>query len=257
LGVIEKLGTALLAWTSRAVGAEVRREMTAIHYPDVGPDARSLIGPNATESNARMAGDVDDLEAGQDPGWRQVPKQMALLFVPFADWRRARRMLKGEGDNLIAARAVYLAIILSMLLAGLVLLLITQPGSWFVPTPPLWPILVAVFAVVAGLRVLALGLSRPKLSSGYSLATTYRARMFIAFGYADMPAFVAFIGTIVTGVFWIYLLGLAVSLPAFIVIGPTHRNLRALQDRISEEGSSLSIVAVLRHPPARPDAAAS
>ena len=83
-------------------------------------------------------------------------------------------------------------------------------------------------------------------SSPTRLAGSYRTRMFIGIGFAEIPALLA-IGAsfVVSNSLWIIALGAGFSLLCISMVAPSRRNLAHDQEGLRELGSSLDLVTIL------------
>src|SRR5207253_1734314 len=80
------------------------------------------------------------------------------------------------------------------------------------------------------------------VSSLRKIAASYRALTFMGIGSAEAPALAAFVGVFVMGAYWIYLVGLPISLTSLLLAGPKSREIARRQEQIDAQGSSLSLV---------------
>jgi hypothetical protein len=183
----------------------------------------------------------------QDPGWWPALKRLPRLMIPFRGRPGTGR--RPEADGLTGLRLIFIGIVGSLWMSLGVLLSIVDPKDWFAPGHVGWfPALVVAAGVASVLRLRSLG-SRPlDPSSLTSLAASYRDRMFIGIAVSEAPALIAFVGTFLMGVLWVYLVGLGFSTINLILVGPTRRNLEQLQEAIRSRGSPLSVVEALVRP---------
>lgn len=183
-----------------------------------------------------------------DPGWRHILKPLLIPF--FGLWFLRRR---GEHtDGITASRFIYVGIVSALWLFAFVLLFLVPSDRWFATDQARW-----VPAAVVGAGVFSLGYvqrirSRPLDTSGPGeLAVSYRANFFIGLGISEFPALTSFVGTILMDAGWIYLVGLFFSMIGMLLIGPYKREILRRQEQIAAQGFSLSLGAVLMHPPAK------
>jgi heme exporter protein D len=188
----------------------------------------------------------------EDPGWRPVLRNFWPYLIPYVGYFLARRKMRGSSmDSLTSFRLAFVGLVFALLLFGYVLLFIVQSDRWWSADQSLWFLWVAL--AVAGLAILYVQSVRVRsldVTSLGKLAATYRGVTFTGLGAAASPAFVSFIGVFIMGNYWIYLVGLAVSVLLLLQVGPTHREIARRQEQISYQGSSLSLVqALLETPP--------
>jgi hypothetical protein len=155
-----------------------------------------------------------------------------------------------QPDGLVAIRLIFLGNFIPLFLFGVLLSLQIRLRHWFASSEGDWFALLVIAAGLGSQLGIRWLLRRPlDVSTPLALIGEWRGRLFIGMGLSSAPALIAFIATFLTGTLWIYLLGLFFAVLGFLTIGPTRKNLTQLQERIREQGSPLSLVAVLRHPP--------
>jgi hypothetical protein len=173
----------------------------------------------------------------EDPGWRHTFKSLIPIAGPIIV-RRSR-----QGTNaLLSLRMIWVGIFSSLFLIGFVLFFVIEPSRRFKTDQASWfPAVVAILGVVT-VAVIRRHRSRPlDCQSVSSLIVSYRVRFLIDHGFAQAPALAAFVGSFLMGTWWIYLLGLAFSLSAMLLVAPTRREIDRRQEQIAAQGSSLSL----------------
>ena len=134
---------------------------------------------------------------------------------------------------------------------GVVLFFIVQDQSDH-STDEVWPAATAVALVGIAALTLSWKLHRPlDCTSDLTLAGTYRVRFFLRIALAELPALAGFAATLVVHTWWIYPVGVAVSVPGFVRAAPSARNLAKDQAELEASGCSLSVIAALANPPPR------
>jgi F0F1-type ATP synthase membrane subunit c/vacuolar-type H+-ATPase subunit K len=190
------------------------------------------------------------VDISEDPGWRPVLRLLRTVLIPFIGPVLARRrQASSEVDGLTALRMIFVGIVTALFLFAFVLSFIVDRDRWFSRPEAFWfvPLLV-VIGVGSWLAIGAIWRRPLDTSSEPRMAAVYRGRLFMAIGLGEVPALFGFVGTFITGTYWVYLVGLAFAIVGLMEGGPTVRNLMALQDRITEAGSAASIVAALKKP---------
>jgi hypothetical protein len=170
-----------------------------------------------------------------DPGWDRA----LIGLIPFFGLRAMRRT---RPDGLTGLRSLLVGLISALFLFVVSLIYVIEDndgGSRF-----------AAFAVVgaAVLSHVAITLvARRHLSTASlrSLADSWRTRMFIGVGPAELPALVGFGLAIVSDALWVYLVGMVFALAGFWRIAPSKRNLARDQDTIRAAGSPLDLTEAL------------
>jgi F0F1-type ATP synthase membrane subunit c/vacuolar-type H+-ATPase subunit K len=184
----------------------------------------------------------------EDPGWRHILGRLALMWIPFFNLVVMRRR-RSSDDGLTALRFVYVGIVAAVWLMGFVLLFIVPPRQWFDlgrTNSFFWVVVgvgVASIAYVQAIRSRALN-----TSSSTALSASYRNQMFIGLGASEAAALAGFVGSFVTGTWWIYLVGATFATIGFILIGPSRREIARRQEGIASQGSSLSLGKALMGP---------
>lgn len=82
-------------------------------------------------------------------------------------------------------------------------------------------------------------------SSAPALVASYRRRFFLWVGCGEAPVFISLVAVVVTGRWWIYVVGLLFTLVAFARLAPTSTHLDRDQQAIAAAGSTLSLRDVL------------
>lgn len=115
--------------------------------------------------------------------------------------------------------------------------------------------LVALGIVVFGLacNLIARRLDRPlDGSSDEALVKSYQTRFFLWVGFGEAPAFVGIIAFVVTGVLWLYAVGVLFAVLAYAHLAPTEAHLSADQAKLNHSGHGRSLRAALDTAPASP-----
>jgi hypothetical protein len=185
---------------------------------------------------------VSPVAPEEDPGWKLSPRLLLFILPGYMTYHARRR--GGLVDGLETIRQVWVSFSSAAVLFG-VAVLIVVPGT---PTRP-------VSGWIAGLALLTIGcllthdvISRRDIEGTdlTSLAQGYRTRFFIQAALAEGIALFAFVGTFVTGEWWLYWLFLPFTLFGYARHAPTASHLRGEQDRLRDRGITLSLVAALR-----------
>jgi hypothetical protein len=97
---------------------------------------------------------------------------------------------------------------------------------------------------------------RPLLSrSSQELAGSYRTRMFVGIGLADIAVLGAVsLSFVLSNSLWLIAVGAVATEMGLWLVAPSRRNLAADQERLRQAGSSLDLVAALNTPPRPQDA---
>lgn len=78
-------------------------------------------------------------------------------------------------------------------------------------------------------------------SSPETLLGSYRIRFFLRLAFAEAAALVGFVAVILTGEWWLYLLGAAFTLIGFVRLAPTEKRLLQDQETLNSQGCGLSL----------------
>lgn len=167
---------------------------------------------------------------------------MLWALVPGFGMQRA--MAGGNGSTLLVLRALFTSYVVALVVFGVVLAVIAggmEPGGTSTP------------AVTAGITAIgALSIVLPRLverpldcSSEGALLGGYRTRFFLRLAFADAAALVGFVGAILTGEAWLYLVGVPFAAVGFVRLAPTTRNIDRDQDVLNQQGCGLSLVHLL------------
>jgi hypothetical protein len=172
-------------------------------------------------------------------------------LIPFAGPFLIQRREKRSGiDHLTAFRFIFVGLVVALLLWGWILLYIVESGRWWRADQNVWFLGVVLgIGALATLDVQWARARRLDVTSPGHLAASYRARTFIGIGASEVPALAAFVGVFVMGAYWIYLVGLPVSLAGLLLAGPTRREIARRQEQIAARGSPLSLVQALMETP--------
>ncbi len=195
------------------------------------------------------------MDSADDPGWRGALGTSWAIFVPGAiQWRMRKATDRGE-SNLVALRSLWIAFTTSVGLVGVVVVILSVLagyGSESDDGPR--PVGLGITLTIAGAVVsLAAGewLRRRPLdgSSLSALADSYRKAFFLQVAAANAASLVAFVGFIVSGVGWLYLIGLVVTWGQLVLVAPTARHLEQAQAELRRRGSRLRLLDALALPP--------
>jgi hypothetical protein len=116
----------------------------------------------------------------------------------------------------------------------------TRPTTDVAP----WAAVVVVVGIVS--LVSPRLIRRPlECSSDANLASTYRTRFFLRIAFGNVPALVAFVASVATGEYLIYLLGCAFAVVGFMYNAPTKKHLAADQRALGSAGCDRSLLAAL------------
>ena len=126
-------------------------------------------------------------------------------------------------------RQIFLSFVSAGMLIGIVALLFVRgqdSGS------PIIPVLVT--AAVAGVALIAIRGLEPGLdcANGRALAGSYQTRMFIRIAVGELAPLAAFVCGLISGIWWIYFVGLLFALPAFWRAAPSARNISTDEDHL-------------------------
>jgi hypothetical protein len=91
-------------------------------------------------------------------------------------------------------------------------------------------------------------------TSRAALILSYQRRFFLWMGIGEAPAFASIVAVVLTGEWYIFLVGVIFALVAFAQLAPTTKHLDRDQRQIAESGSELSIHDVLVAPGSAPAA---
>lgn len=179
-----------------------------------------------------------------DPGWGPSVRPFWHLLIPGLAIRLGR---KGR-PPITELRAVFLSFAEALLLIASVLPLIIEEKEGSVVQP--WMVgFFIVYSVSCFLGVLW-GRSRPpRTEDAEALTGSYRTRLFLGISFAQSPALVAFVGSIIAGRAWPYFVGLSISALGLALIAPTSGDIERQQRLITAQGSTLSLVEALAQPP--------
>jgi len=189
----------------------------------------------------------------EDPGWPPV-KSLAWLLVPKIGVERVTQ--KGRGGALLQIRLTFISFVSAVCLFQVVLAFLLSESQQPVGGP-IW--LFVVLIVIGGLSAVLLPRFEKPLdcTSDLTLVASYRTRYFTRVAATESSALVAFVGAITTREWWIYPLGLLVSLRGFARFAPTSRHLARDQAFLSDQGCRRLLVKALASPPPQPPASAS
>ena len=178
----------------------------------------------------------------EDPGWRPSLRGLWWYALPIVGSVTRVRARHREANGLIALRSVFLGLIVPLLLFVVVLGFI-EPwdggDEGWVP----WAVVaigIASLVYVARIRRRHLPSTSPE-----ALAHVYRAWFFIGVGVSSAAALWGFVGVLLGGSLWIYLVGLAFGLVGLWMIAPTRSDIERRQCEITAAGSPLSLLDAL------------
>ncbi len=185
----------------------------------------------------------------RDPGWPMSSLFAGLLIFPLMG--RAKTVAKSQ-PQLTILRILFLAFTGALALYWFVLSFILQdPGHGRTLTA-------APFAAgVAGLGAVAYMVSssmarRVIVADQPPIATTYRSVFFLRVAYVEAVPLFAGAATFVTHSPWLFPLALACSVPAFVALAPSARNLQRIDEARRLHGAAGSIYEELLIPPTPP-----
>jgi hypothetical protein len=150
-------------------------------------------------------------------------------------------------DGLLATRVIYATLIFAL---PLYLLVLTYLRPWSDPGRSSQARAFAIGVAGFGLLVLILvwrKANRPlRGNTPEAVAASFRARMFLCIGRAELPALAAFVGVFVAGSVWIYLVGFAFSLAALGISAPSRARIERDQGALDAAGSHVVLLDALR-----------
>jgi hypothetical protein len=156
------------------------------------------------------------------------------------------------GSFLTTLRAIFLTYVVGLFAFGVVLLVITGNAKEkkTVATGLVGAMIAVGLVGIAG----ALWSRRRRLdtTSAATLAMSYRTNMIVGIAFSEAPVVLSVLATLTTDRLWLYLVGLVPALIGFAVVGPSARDVRRQQERVTSQGSSLSLMDSLTRPPAPP-----
>lgn len=171
----------------------------------------------------------DPFRLGDDPGWRPGNRD-------------------GRPDGLVGLRFVFLAIVWSLVLIGIVVAFLASGFDRTDDTPSPWLAAGVVAAVgVIGLLVLRLAPLRLDCSDELALAASWRTRFFARTAASEVSSLAGFVGVLFTGAPALYALGLGFTVLGLAVSGPTRANLVRDQEQLALDGCAIALVPALRH----------
>jgi hypothetical protein len=177
----------------------------------------------------------------EDPGWRPSLRALRWYAVPIVGYVLHRRQRRRQANGVIALRSVFLGLLVTLFLFLVPLFIEPMDGGderWV-------PWAVVVIGLVSLVWV-SLVQRRPlSTTSLEALARSYRAWFFIGIGIAVEPGLWGFVGALLGGSLWIYLVGLAFALVGLWMIAPTHQDIERRQREITATGSPLSVLDAL------------
>ncbi len=187
---------------------------------------------------------------GDDPGWGRSARHALLGLIPGFLSVQLRRAQAGEG--LVVLRGLFVSFLVALGLVGVVVLIleVSTPGFGTLPEFPAMLVVIGVGALSSAAPLLL----RRDLSceDDEQLAKSYVQRFFLRVAFAELSALMGFVGFIVSGAGWMYLLGAVFSAIGFARFAPTAERLRREQEELTAAGCHRSLLAVLqRHPPRR------
>jgi hypothetical protein len=184
---------------------------------------------------------VDDLEV--DPGWPLSLRTLRAL-VPGAGRILSRRQ---QVDGLALVRDIWLSFTSTVVLVGIVAVFVTSGAER--TSAVLWFAALLLYGVAS--PIVAKAIVRPLVCTDLStLAGSFRTRFFVQLAVAESPCLFAFVGTIITGHWWLYWATLPFTLYGFWRGAPTPGHLLAEQEKLRDQGCNLSLVRALRTPTA-------
>jgi len=195
-----------------------------------------------------------------DPGWGKAARESLWGLIPVVSLpRRQRRIAKAVGnDGLVVTRAIFLSFVLALALIGVVVAILTNfsklgrgPNSLHTPAAVGFGVGVAVVGLGGQLLSARIGGRLPVESTmtPSQIAGAYRVRFFLRVAFSEAAALVGFVGFIVTGRWWQYLIGAAFAGIGFVRLAPTAGNLRRDQLTIDQTRPGLNLIGVLRSTP--------
>lgn len=190
---------------------------------------------------------LQEVDPTADPGWRTAVRDALLGLVPL--WGLWYRKSRTDRDPLVVLRSVYLTFVAALASIALVVVILDAAGE---AVGRVGEGQAAVVVVVVGLATLAAPrlIRRPlPCASSRQLAAGYRTRMFVDIAFAEAAALVGFVGFMLSGAGWIYLVGAGFSAIGFTRSAPTQRNLHEDQDELRRNGCTLALIPALRERP--------
>jgi hypothetical protein len=179
----------------------------------------------------------------EDPGWRPAFRPFWQFLIPWIPLLRRKRL------DLVGLRRVFLHIGAASVEVAIVI------GTTLVDPPRdatwAWVLLGAgTVACVGGLTWSTKSRWRDPpdpalLNSAESVANSFRSLSFIRLGFAASPALYGIVGTQLTGVPEVSLVGAGVSIVLIAVYGPTRSRVDEVQERLRAAGSPISLRAAL------------
>jgi hypothetical protein len=144
-------------------------------------------------------------------------------------------------------RDIWLSFTSTVVLIGVVAVFVTSGAEH--RSAGLWLAALVLYSIVS--PVVANAIVRPLVCTDLSTrAGSFRTRFFLRIAFAESPCLFAFVGTILTGRWWLYWAILPFTLAGFWRNAPTPSHLRDDQERLTLEGCGLSLVRALRTPTA-------
>ncbi len=190
----------------------------------------------------------DQGDGSVDPGWGPTVRAFLPTFLSMfllggvGAFNRGRR----TGDGLTALRSLFASLLAAPILMTIVLFFIadrvTPEEGWATP-------LSFGFSVASVSLPNLVFRRKPETGDESKFAAWYRTSFFLAFALCEAPYLFAFVLCfLVDG-----MLPVLIVLPGFLIgmhsMGPTRRNLVTLQNRVSSSGSTVDVIAALKHAP--------
>lgn len=183
--------------------------------------------------------------ASHDPGWGFSPRTFFRVITP----GRMQMVAKQQPSSLLQLRQIFMSFILVLVfIAALVVLII--PGAWSNLEPRaqwLWLAATVVVSIVNFVAIMRFHAQLNCADDG-ALASSYQSRMFLRIALGQAAVLVGFVGSATSGVWWIFFVGAALSVPGFLWAAPSARNISRDQAQLGKGGCTRSIVAVLAGP---------
>lgn len=177
-----------------------------------------------------------------DPGWRPVLRRIPWILVPQVAIARSRRE-HGATGGLVLLRMIWCSFVFSTVGMGVVVIFATDHA---LSTGAAWFVVLAAHAGLiygVGLRLVA---SPPIVGpTSADAAVQWRIRMFLRIAFASTLPLVGFVGTFVTGPWWIYYVGAGLAAPGFVRAAPSRRNLARDQRQLDRDGVAIDLVGAL------------
>jgi hypothetical protein len=189
----------------------------------------------------------DNQDPTSDPGWGGLLRGVAVGLIPLFGTQILQR--RARGDGLKMARVLFLTFASAIVEIGLVVIVLYNFGTLDRDKTGIPPALaVAVLVVIGIITLIAAAKVAPPLppTDMAKLAAAYRVRFLMRIAFSESAALVGFAAFIITGRWWMYLLGAAFTAVGFARLAPTAANLARDQDTINAAGSSLNVIAALR-----------